>query len=53
MELVLHSGGGLLVLLVPAAMSVYKPRGMTRYGQRKQYEQRTPLTGAAAGGQHD
>jgi len=53
MELVLHSGGGLLVLLVPAAMSVYKPRGMTRHGQRKQYEQRTPLTGAAAGGQHD
>ncbi len=38
MELVLHSGGGLLVLLVPAAMSVYKPRGMTRHGQRKQYE---------------
>lgn len=53
MELVLHSGGGLLVLLVPAAMSVYKPRGMTRYGQRKLCEQRTPLTGAAARGQHD
>lgn len=53
MELVLHSGGGVLVLLVPAALSVYKPRGMTRYGQRKQYEQRTPLSGAAAGGQHD
>ncbi len=53
MELVLHSGGGLLVLLVPAALSVYKPRGMTRYGQRKQYEQRTPLSGAAAGGDHD
>ncbi len=53
MELVLHSGGGLLVLIVPAALSVYKPRGMTRHGQRKQLDQRTPLTGAAAAGQHD
>lgn len=53
MELVLHSGGGVLVLLVPAALSVYKPRGMTRYGQRKQREQRTPVTSAAGGGQHD
>lgn len=33
---VLHSGVGLLLLLVAAALSVYKPRGMTRYGQRKQ-----------------
>lgn len=39
-SLVLHSGVGLLVLLVPAAMSVYKPRGRTRYGHRKQHEQR-------------
>lgn len=53
MELVLHSGGGLLVLLVPAALSVYKPRGMTRFGQRKQSEQRTPLTDTAAGEQHN
>ena len=35
MGLVLHSGGGLLVLLVPLALSVYKPWGKTRYGQRK------------------
>ena len=34
-SLVVHAGGGLLVLLVPVALSVYKPRGMTRYGRRK------------------
>ncbi|MCA1706997.1 MAG: DUF2269 domain-containing protein [Actinobacteria bacterium] len=38
---VLHAGLGLLLLLVAATLSVYKPRGMTRYGQRKQHEQRT------------
>ncbi len=39
-SLVSHAGGGLLVLLVPMILSVYKPRGMTPYGRRKQYEQR-------------
>jgi hypothetical protein len=39
-ELVIHAGGGLLVLLLPVVLSVYKPRGMTRYGWRKQHEQR-------------
>jgi hypothetical protein len=29
-ELVAHSIGGLVVLLVPLAMNIYKPRGMTR-----------------------
>lgn len=38
---VLHSGGGLLVLLVIETLSVYKPRGITRYGWRKQHEERT------------
>jgi hypothetical protein len=33
-----HSGVGLLVLLVIVILSVYKPRGMTRYGWRKQQE---------------
>ena len=28
----LHSGVGLLVLLATTSLSVYKPRGMTRYG---------------------
>ncbi len=36
----LHAGGGLLVLLVTTILSVYKPRGMTRYGWRKQHDQR-------------
>jgi hypothetical protein len=39
-QLVVHAAGGLLMLLVPAALSVYKPPGMTWYGWRKQYEQR-------------
>lgn len=33
---VLHSGTALLALLVATTLSVYKPRGMTRYGLRKQ-----------------
>jgi hypothetical protein len=36
----LHPGVGLLVLLVIVTLSVYKPRGMTPYGWRKQQEQR-------------
>lgn len=39
-QLVVHAAGGLLVLLIPAALSVYKPQGMTRYGWRKQYGSR-------------
>lgn len=35
---VVHAGVGLLLLLAAATLSVYKPRGMTRYGQRKQRE---------------
>lgn len=42
MELALHAAGGLLVLLVPTVLSVYKPRGLTPYG-RKQQEQRPPM----------
>jgi hypothetical protein len=37
----LHAGLGLLVLLVIQVLNVYKPRGMTPYGWRKQQEQRT------------
>ncbi|MEK5069717.1 hypothetical protein [Sporosarcina sp. FSL K6-1508] len=36
----LHAGVGLLVLLVITILSVYKPRGMTWYGLRKQQQQR-------------
>src|SRR5215211_4414239 len=35
-----HSVGGTAVLLVILVLNVYKPRGMTRYGWRKQQEQR-------------
>ena len=41
-QLVVHAAGGLLVLLVPAVLSVYKPPGTTRYGARKQHEPRAP-----------
>jgi hypothetical protein len=35
-----HSIGGLLVLVVVTALSTYKPRGLTRYGWRKQQAER-------------
>ncbi len=37
---VLHAAAGLVLLLVAAALSIYKPRGMTGYGWRKQQNQR-------------
>jgi hypothetical protein len=36
----LHSVGGMAVLLVIQVLNVYKPRGLTRYGWRKQREER-------------
>jgi hypothetical protein len=36
----LHAGLGLLLLLVIQGLNVYKPRGITPYGWRKQQEQR-------------
>ena len=41
-ELVIHAAGGLLVLLAPVVLSVYKPRGLTPYGRRKQQGQSAP-----------
>ena len=35
-----HAGAGLLVLLAITVLNVYKPRGMTPYGWRKQREER-------------
>ncbi|WP_284735562.1 hypothetical protein [Dongia deserti] len=35
----MHAAGGLVMLLLLVALSIYKPRGMTRYGWRKQHEQ--------------
>jgi hypothetical protein len=37
----LHAGAALLLLLVATTLAVYKPPGMTPYGQRKQHERRT------------
>jgi hypothetical protein len=37
---VLHAGAALLLLLVATTLAVYKPPGMTPYGQRKQHEHR-------------
>jgi hypothetical protein len=39
----LHPGLGLAVLLLIQVLNVYKPRGMTRYGWRKEHEQRRAL----------
>lgn len=36
---IFHASGGLVALLVPLVLSIYKPRGLTRYGWRKQAEQ--------------
>jgi hypothetical protein len=38
-SLLIHAAVGLVVLLVTAGLGVYKPRGMTRYGMRKQRKQ--------------
>ncbi len=35
-----HAVGGLLVLLVITVLNVYKPRGLTPYGWRKQHDRR-------------
>jgi hypothetical protein len=36
-----HAGGGLLVLFLIIMLSVYKPRGLTRYGWNRQHARRT------------
>jgi hypothetical protein len=38
-QLVFDAGAALVVLLANTALSVYKPRGLTRYGWRKQQAQ--------------
>ena len=38
MQLAVHAAGGLLVLLALTTISVYKPWGLTAYGQRKRRE---------------
>ncbi len=40
-QLVADAVAALLVLLAATALAVYKPRGLTPYGRRKQHEERT------------
>jgi hypothetical protein len=40
-----HSVGGAVVLFVILVLNVYKPRGMTQYGWRKQQDQRKRESG--------
>ena len=40
-QLVVAAGAGLLALLMSTGLAVYKPLGMTAYGWRKQYQERT------------
>ena len=39
-QMVAASGAAVVALLAATALAVYKPRGMTPYGWRKQYEER-------------
>ncbi len=41
-QLLANAGAALVALLVTTALSVYKPRGMTPYGWRKQREREMP-----------
>jgi hypothetical protein len=41
---VLHAALALLLLLVATTLAVYKPRGVTPYGQRRERKQRAALT---------
>jgi uncharacterized membrane protein len=43
-----HSIGGLVVLVVVTVLSIYKPRGLTRYGWRRQQAERGDRRGEPA-----
>jgi len=38
-QLVADAGAAILVLVVATTLSIYKPRGLTPYGHRKQHEE--------------
>jgi hypothetical protein len=44
-----HSVGGVVVLLVVHWLNVFKPRGLTRYGWRKEREERAAAQRRMAG----
>lgn len=46
----LHSVGGLAVLLVVQVLNVYKPQGLTPYGWRKQEERRRTIVSSSGSG---
>ncbi|MBA2948897.1 hypothetical protein [Streptomyces himalayensis] len=48
-QLVADAAAAVLVLLTTTALSIYKPRGITRYGWRVQNEQRAERAGERAG----
>jgi hypothetical protein len=48
LQMVIASSATLVVLLVLTVLSVYKPRGMTPYGLRKQDEQRNDVAAVEA-----
>jgi hypothetical protein len=45
----IHSGLGVLVLVVIQILNIYKPRGLTAYGWRRQQKQRTTRLANEAG----
>lgn len=47
MQLVVDAAGGLVALLVATALSVYKPRGLTAYGRRREPEAAAALATSA------
>lgn len=47
-SLLSHAAGGLAVLLTITALAIYKPRGLTRYGWRKQHEERAEINAGDA-----
>jgi hypothetical protein len=48
LKMVVTSGATVVVLIMLAGLAVYKPRGMTPYGQRKQVEQRQEIVAGDA-----
>jgi len=46
LQLLVEAAAAMLVLLIATGLSVYKPRGRTRYGRRKLREQRQALRSA-------
>lgn len=45
-SLLVHAGGGVLVLLAAVTLAIYKPQGLTRYGARQQREPVRSTAGA-------